>query len=439
MIMWFTLMCMTTLPQLKTIGVVLNLPTCFFLSEISHIWKSWNYEKKRWLSFVVITVIIATILLYFTSHNYYEKGIVGGIAIVEEELIKKYFFLIYGLVCVVGKVSIKTLLKVTYIGILLLTFFGILDLVLGHPVFLQMIYQGRELTNSQENILGSMRAFEERYRVHSMFTYPFDYGFICVISSILALFGKDNHLISKGRFWIIMICALLGVVMCACRTVFVCAFLALFIYIIQGYSAKKRRIVIFSLSAVLIVAFFLIPQFQEMVYLTLSAFQTDSDVSGSNVEMRQEQYLVALLYAKSNLFLGNGKGFFDYDLGHLEGGSAFIGSDLNGLEGVLMNIILERGILGVLVYLSFYFTLLICIYKLRKVDRSASACCISILLAYLIYANMTGELGSVPPTLFIVGALLSVIIKQESHFISRNQYGKSKQIIDNSCNPCLQG
>ena len=91
-------------------------------------------------------------------------------------------------------------------------------------------------------------------------------------------------------------------------------------------------------------------------------------------------------------------------------------TDLAGLEGVMMALLIERGIVGIVAYLVFYLSLAVQLYKMRRIDSVASACCCSILVSYFLFANFTGELLSVAPTLFIAGAFLkSMLLEQEEN------------------------
>lgn len=172
------------------------------------------------------------------------------------------------------------------------------------------------------------------------------------------------------------------------------------------YSFGRGGVIIISLSLLFFVLYNAIPQVQIFYSLAESAFEEETDY-GSSLSQRQRSYNAVLLYWQNNKVFGNGKDYFVIDLGY--GEEELVNKDLAGLEGVMMNLLLERGLVGVVAYIIFYIILLIQIYKLRYVDKETSACALSILIAYILYANFTGELKSVPPTLFWVGALLKIL------------------------------
>ena len=407
MILWFSLMCLTAFPQIKVISSVLNIPTCFLLSEIKAV--PAVLHRIKWLYGVIIMMVMASIVLYFSSPHYLETGIQGAISMFEEELIRKYLFIVYGLVCVLGTNSFKTLLNCTYILVVLLTFFALLEILSGHPVFLDIVFQDRDTSNAVEKILSGGDNIG-RSRMHSMFLFPFDYGYICVISLMLGWYSLKKKLLSKNKSWIIITCSFFGILVCGCRTVYICTIFATLFYLWIAYDFSHR----FQISIVAIIAllasYAVIPYVQDIASLMFSSFQSNNDIEGSSIEMRQIQYETVLNYVQGNFMLGNGKRYFILDLGYLEGSYDV---NLRGLEGVVMNLMLERGFFGILVYVVFYLTLLFKVYTYRHIDQVTSACCLSIIVAYIIFANLTGEMGSVPPTLFIIGALLKIIFLRD--------------------------
>lgn len=412
MVLWFSLMCFTEFPELKTIGVLLNVPTCFFLSEFNNIRSSLHYFNKSWLTFILIVIIIAMVILYFASPHYFEEdGLKGAFLIIVFELIRKYFFLLYAFVCVTGISSIETLLRVTKLAIIILTVFGIWDLVEGHSIYNEILMAGQELSDRDLRVLGDNMQ-KGRWHIHSLFKFTFDYGFTCLVSLLLGMLGLWKNIVSKYQCWIIISCSLFGVIMCGCRSVWISAIVAIMLFIICAKSFKRGSLILISISSITLVLYNTMPQVQDFFALAGSAFEQDSDY-GSNLEQRQRSYEAAFLYWQQNPVFGNGKDYFVKDLGYGEGD--LVNKDLAGLEGVVMNLLIERGFVGVVAYIIFYIVLFLQIYKCRQINKDVAACVLAILLAYILYANFTGELNSVPPTLFITGALLKILFLEDEH------------------------
>ena len=138
-----------------------------------------------------------------------------------------------------------------------------------------------------------------------------------------------------------------------------------------------------------------------------SMFLSSSNVEGSSMDGRILQIGSVLYHIKDCMFFGNGYGYFLIDMGWAEGKQALVDKDLFGIEGIYMNILLERGVVGLVFYYVFWLILLFYLFLKRKTDIVTSACAISLVVCYIVFAHATGELGSLPSTLFFVGICLN--------------------------------
>lgn len=160
-----------------------------------------------------------------------------------------------------------------------------------------------------------------------------------------------------------------------------------------------------------VIAYSAIPFVQEKIDSTITVFDTKSQYAGSSIEMRLLQYNAVLFHINGHEMFGRGLGFFNIDMGWGDGQmSTLIDKDLWGLEGVVMTYLLERGYIGLLLYAIFYALLFYFIFHNRKRDKITSAFCISILFVYLAFANMTGELNSVFPTMLLAGCCIKLLL-----------------------------
>lgn len=152
-----------------------------------------------------------------------------------------------------------------------------------------------------------------------------------------------------------------------------------------------------------------IPPVQEQIDKMMTMFEKNSDVGGSSVELRTLQYTTVLWYIQDSPWFGRGYGFFSQDLGWSKGSDYAMDSRLAGMEGVALNKLLERGFIGLLLYAVFWISLIIFMLKNRSVSSPLTALGLSILAVYLPFANMTGELLSVYPTLLLLGFTIKAI------------------------------
>lgn len=378
----------------------------FLLSEIPYVKKHIRDIKRTILKPLIFSVIIAAILLAINSPHY--DNFSQYIRLVINELLAKYFIICYAFFAISKEEDLRPIFRVSYYALLVLTIFAVLNYVTKSAFFVNEMYKGMVLTDVMQDS-GNKFTYSERFRVQAMFFNPFDYGYICILLLLFNWYGYLKHIIPKKRFYIIIGCCLWGVITCGCRTNLLCCLLGIFAYTLFIFNLKKRikYLTIFIFIGTLSAYF--IPFFSDRMNEIISLFDKKSSITGSSIEMRLLQYATVWSYVKDHIFFGRGLDFFFIDLGWKDGKEYLIDQDLFGLEGVLMNYLLERGIVGVSFYLFFYIYLLIFFYKHRSADKHITTLGLSILTVYLAFANMTGELSSVFPTLLILGICLKIL------------------------------
>ncbi len=381
-------------------------PLCFLLSEFPYWFNHANKLKKSIYGFLLVSMTIALIISFFNSPHY--QDVIGIVKLPVKDLVSKYFFLAYGFLCINEEKKIKPMLNVSFYALLVLTFFGILNLITDQSILINMagIKHG-------DTLAGDIYVTMERFRVQSMFINTFDYGYICTALLIFHYWGFAKKLLKRQFFYISFCCCMFGILACNCRTLQLCFIIGIISFIMFRYSLKKKFTYFLIIIIIAIVAYMNVPYIQEKVELATSVFDYNStNVTGSSIEMRVIQYATVFKYIQGHELFGRGIDFFLIDLGWGDVYSADRDADLWGLEGVFMNLLLERGFVGAIFYLIFYCTLFFYIFKHRKSDKLTSSIAMTLLITYFAFANMTGELRSVPPTLLLVGTLLSLMIRK---------------------------
>ena len=387
------------------------LSHCFILSEISYIRQYVKTFKKTIIYPLLLIVIVAAVVLLMNSPHY-NSNLTGILRLFIVELTGKYFAICYAFVSILSMNNMKPILKVSYYGLLILTAFGVLNLIIGRAWFIDTI--GTHMTVA-ENLtdLGGKFTNSERFRVQAMFFSPFDYGYICVLLLLQQLWGYVKKLVSKQQFYISAVCSIFGVLFCGCRTNILCFVIGIIVFVYYAYSMKQWIRYAMMGFFLCVIAYSTVPVIQEKVDQTMTAFDINSQTSGSSIDMRLLQYTAVLYHIRNHELFGRGLGFFNIDMGWGESQAAsLVDKDLYGLEGVVMSYLLERGIIGLLLYLSFYATILYFLYRHRITDKQTSAFGLSLVFVYLAFANMTGELGSVFPTLLLIGCCMKLLYQQ---------------------------
>ena len=125
--------------------------------------------------------------------------------------------------------------------------------------------------------------------------------------------------------------------------------------------------------------------------------------------MRLSQYGYVLIHIEGNEWLGLGKGYWE----HIYSENPRSVEGLLGVESVILQYLLERGIIGLALWAAFYTVIIIYFCKNRKTSKALTGLGVSILTLYLVFSIGTGELGSVYPTMLLLGMTMRMIESQK--------------------------
>ena len=163
-----------------------------------------------------------------------------------------------------------------------------------------------------------------------------------------------------------------------------------------------------------ILSYGVVPFIEEKVNQVTDIFSDDPQTSGSSMKMRQRQFDATMdLVDEESEVTGQGKGYYAYDLGFADGfsdeKSQVMARGLYGMESVIFIYILERGFLGLALWALFYILIFIFFARNRQTHKRLTGLGVSILVLYLFFSIGTGELGSVYPTMLLLGFVIKAI------------------------------
>ena len=398
-----------TLPMVYIPGIPLHkanslLQAAFLLSE----WKNLlQYLKRlRYTPYIWIPLLIVSFsaLLAALTSPY------TGIKItIKSDLLFMYFALVYAFWAVKDEKSFKPILRISIYCLILLTFFGALNYITKSAMFVNALTEGRTSNIHEGVALGDVYAESTRFRVQSMFSSAFDYGYICAAILLLHLHGWYRHLESKREFIIALACCSFGVLICGCRTVWMSAVLSIACYYMWAFQLSRN--VLYSIVAVMlmILSYLTIPAVEEKVNQVTDVFAENREIKGSSIQLRMSQYLYVLIYTEGHRLLGLGKGYWAHT--HTEDRESVRG--LLGVESVILQYLLERGIIGLVLWAAFYTIIFLYFWRNRKKRKKLTGLGVSILSLYLLFSIGTGELGSVYPTMLLLGFVIKNIEYQK--------------------------
>ena len=372
----------------------------YLLSELRYF--RVKYLKETLVGRLMILQILATIVLFFNSPHYNYSN-VGKMFLYE--IVYKYLIIAYSFIAINTEKNLRPLVRASFIGMILLTIFGLINFITKDNYWLPIV--ASEKGTMAVNYMINGFALSDRFRVNSMFWNSFDYGYICIMCFLFHIFAYYSKLEKKKNFLIITLCSLFGVFACGSRTVIFTLAISFFIFLLFAFKLRKSVLLITLMMLGVVLSFMLIPSLSDKLDFIFSMFNSDSNVAGSTLEGRTLQYATVFYYIRDNLWFGRGLDFFTNDLGWASGN--LVDNDLYGLEGVFMNYLLERGIIGCFFYIIFYISIIVYAIRNLKKEKLLSGFLLSLLVAYILFSNMTGELSSVPPTLLLVGCIIKLI------------------------------
>lgn len=376
------------------------LQASFLLSEWNHLY---YYFRSLWhtsyLRNLLLLVSGSTLLAAFTT-QYVETN-----EFLQSELLFKYFALAYAFWAVKNEKSLKPVLQVSLYCLIVLTAFGSLNYIQKNAMFVNALTEGKTSMIQEDVSLGNVYTDSDRFRVQSMFKSAFDYGYICAALLILHLHGWYRGLEGKIAFAIALACCSFGILICGCRIVWVSAIFSIACYSMWVF--QMNRNVMYGIIAVilLIVSYNTIPAVEEKVNQVTDAFVENSKTGGSSIQMRMMQYVSVLIHIEGNEWLGLGKGYWAHS--YAEDKESVSG--LYGVESVILQYLLEQGIVGLILWATFYSIIFFYFWRNRTKRKAITGLGASTLTLYLVYSIGTGELGSVYPTMLLLGMTMKMI------------------------------
>ena len=375
------------------------LQASFLLSEWNHLryhfrllWRT-TYLRNL-LLFVSGSTLLAALTTQYVETNEF----------LQSELPFKYFAFAYAFWAFKDEKSFKTILRISLYCMIVLTVFGVLNYIDKNAMFVNALTEGK--TSVYQGVaLGDVYTESVRFRVQSMFRYGFDYGYICAAILILHLHGWYRHLESNKAFVLALVCCSFGIIICNCRTVWMSAALSIACYYLWIFQLNRNVMYGIVAMMVMILSYNTVSAVEEKVNQVTDVFAENGETGGSSIAMRMAQYMSVLYYTEGNEWLGLGKGYWAYSYAE----DPYSVAGLYGVESVILQTLLEQGIVGLALWAAFYYIIFCYFWRNRKRRRKLTGLGVGILSLYIAFSIGTGELGSVYPTMLLLGFVIKAI------------------------------
>ena len=378
-----------------------------YLLQASFLLSEWNHLRYHfrllwhttYLRNLLLLVSGSTLLAAFTTQYVETKEFL------QSELLFKYFALAYAFWAVKNEKSLKPVLQVSLYCLIVLTAFGALNYIQKNAIFVNALTEGKTSMIQEDVSLGDVYTESSRFRVQSMFKSAFDYGYICAALLILHLHGWYRGLEGKIAFAIALACCSFGILICGCRIVWVSAIFSIACYSMWVFQMNRNVMYGMIAMILMIMSYYTVPAVEEKVNQVTDVFVEDSETGGSSISLRMSQYASVLIHTEGNEWLGLGKGYWVHSYAE----DKELVSGLYGVESVILQNLLEQGIIGLILWATFYSIIFFYFGRNRTKGKAITGLGASTLTLYLVYSIGTGELGSVYPTMLLLGMTMKMI------------------------------
>jgi hypothetical protein len=291
--------------------------------------------------------------------------------------------------------------------------YGILNYITKTNEYYNLLEDAFNISNYANANMDLLK--DQRFRVSSFSYHAIYYGFILAITILMSLFLYFNNIKrNKLLHYAILLLMLINIFLVNSRTPLLALAGGFFILFLFGMNLKYK-IQTLVLGSVLLFGFILSQsQFSEIIYATLGIFESkDTQVVGSSLDMRERQLAASYRLFKRSPVSGNGYQYITETLGYSSDPEQNMADDdLEGLESYAYRLLIEQGIVGIIgnvflfCSLGFYFLRGI---QYRRSKRLA-ALGLGMLMTFLLFIFGTGDLGSFPLFMTIIGIALKGVV-----------------------------
>lgn len=292
------------------------------------------------------------------------------------------FFFSYFPISGMGRKRFDVILVTIYFVIGL---YGIFNYYYGYNPYIIMVNYMAGADDMTESFQDEIRGFLNG-RISSTFIHPLELGQTTIILFSYLLYRKESiHPILKASILFLMI---LMVLLCGSRSAIIPVLLVCFLYMFTSSTLKFIKLAML----ILFVGFIAVNQLSEdkikeikgFVYFWDEKYAEDAGIGGSKNSERLFKYERAFDIIGDNVLLGRGQGFIRYE------GKEY--SEMAGYESLVLQLLVDNGVLGMCVFLLFYWRLYAILLK-NAIDKYNKLRCHSFCLSYLLNIIFTGLQG----------------------------------------------
>ncbi|MBF0252404.1 MAG: hypothetical protein HQL29_01175 [Candidatus Omnitrophica bacterium] len=362
---------------------------------------------KSLLVFLACSFIIA---IFDSRLSFFDKFYIPFYTVCET-----CFLLFVGYLAIRTPQDINKMSTPLLVAIIVVTFYAIFQYLTRYNPYHTWV-MNNFFAGGEAEYISKMRVLDigdARTRMNSTFSTLFQYGFFSSMLALLFLFFYTSKRTYKWMSLIGFICGVIGVVLCASRSVMLSFMIALSIFVSRGLNIKKFFQYALILGSLGLFAYWMSPELQESVDVSLDVFQGGTKVPGSSMAMRESQFSGAYYYMQKSPIIGNGYKYIYNELGWGDRDRGGLDKEMYGFESIVYELMIEQGIIGLFSTFFILSMLLIYFMKKRKINKSLAELGFAMTLFFVMFAVATGPLGNWPITMLLLGSIIKTLVLLE--------------------------
>lgn len=232
---------------------------------------------------------------------------------------------------------------------------------------------------SDNEVLNEERLFG---RISSVFSHPMTYGLFLGLSLFYTFRNKD---LSKLLFYGLVLLILADILFCGVRSAIAAMSVAIIVLLLQTRNIKFLLYIIFSTISLYVLWDVIVESPTLYAYITSIFDPSNSEIGGSTIEMRLEQFQGCLEEIRDNILEGKGFGWTGYYLSIHDGHPTML-----FFESLIFVVLCNSGVIGVILWV--FMSIKVLKYNQTKghpIDYILN----TLYTFYIAYACITGEYG----------------------------------------------
>lgn len=300
----------------------------------------------------------------------------------------------------------EKVLKSLFISSLILSLYGFYNFITKSNPLDKLIAD----SFNSESYINVYALFDGRFRVNSFVSHPIYYGYLAGILFLVTFYSFFFKKEYKKICFFLMPIIFLNVILSNSRTSLLATFIGLLAFMLIAFN-KIETIKVLFICCLLFLIGYNLPFVKEKIDNTIDLFITGGEKTvGSSVPMRIIQFNASYYEFLKKPVFGNGFLYISETLGASDiSENVTSDEEFGGFESYIFHLIIEEGVVGILINIIFFISLLRFFLKKVVISKELAGLGFALTIMFLTFIIGTGALGAWPITMGLIGIIMKLV------------------------------